>query len=1029
MGTLVLATRNSTSAPSALGKQTSTTLRVLASYLRGRTPAGTWRVALAEFDADATVEEMLEGILGHDPDVVGLSVYGWNHGAMFALADRIAERSPRTAILAGGPQMSLDEEDLARLRREHPGVGTIIQGEGERALASFLALPAAERSARGRVLAGEPLAVLDDIGGPLFAAFPPPPGAARVVFETMRGCRFRCAYCCWPRASRKLRFASAAAIEAELRWAVENRLAAVGLVSSSINLDDGHLRDVVAAASAADPERTLMHSVEADYQLFTREQVRELARLRVKVGVGVQSTGEAANRLMHRRLDRNALVRAIELLREAGIPAEVEFIIGLPGDSLDDIRRTFDFACSLGPWPWIVATVLKVLPGTEFYRRRKELGIVHDAAHGCEIVSSPWLSEEDLGRACEDFRSRRTANAKLFLWDRDGTFRTTDAGVAPHPPEVARAHAPRTVPRTVAARLARLAGRLLRAFPGLRPDSSETRWWDDDPILVHRLLLPGGETLTLGFVAERARTDGFLPLPGGKVIHVTSDSEPSSPAVQTALATLRRWAERLPPSPPQARRGSSPADRRTPAVAPRARIRPRPHASRDVLLVYAPSSYPPLDYGYALGALGAVLHEAGHRVDVFDGYFGSFAELEARVRARPYDVVGISGIVTTFAYQRQAARAVRRAGSGTVIVSGGGLATAAPVELLELIPELDACFIDEAERSLPAFLERLHDDRAKVRGIAWRDGRRIRTTGPPEYVDDLDSLPLPRLGALEIARYFVTPGGAKRGRKSRQRKGQVLTARGCINRCDFCHNSFLEKSLRRRSTDNVLAELDELVRIYDVNNVQFLDETFVTDPAATEDLLRTMRARHPGLTWGAACRADLLPAELLPLLAASGCRGLCFGFDSFSDATLRRMGKKTTAEDNVRAFQDCVKADVLPIANLIIGYDNETEEDIAADLDAIRRLEAWGRSLRNSRQRRLCAVAVRGFHPVFFATPYPGTALFRRNRSALPSVEELLLRYSGKDMDLLQVNVSRMASEVLEARHRAIEDYLSTVEG
>ncbi|MDD5707625.1 MAG: radical SAM protein [Kiritimatiellae bacterium] len=561
MGRIVLCTQSAVVPHKDIRAGTTLATRVLASYLLGHLPVDSWQVSVVDFLSDESINTMAESVLAHDPDVVGLSCYVWNYNTLYALADRIVELAPGVVVVLGGPQMSYDDEDLARLRADHPGMGLIIQGEGERALATYLQMPRAGRPPAGHAMRGPNIERLEEIGGPLFANFPPGPEVNSITCETMRGCPFRCAFCNWNGYSHKLRRASPAMIEAELRWAVERSFVEVGLLNAAINIDKRHLHDIVAATAAADPGRTIKYYVEGDYHLFTPDQVKELARMRVAtVGLGVQSAGRLANRLSRRKLDREALRRTVKLLIDAGLHPSLEFMAGLPGDSLDDIRRTFDFAFSLRAE--VVLNVLRILPGSEFYTRRKELGLIYDEAHGHQLISNPWLSESDLVSAIDDFRSRSNGETRSYLWEIDGTMSRfglkiiSEAAPAPAGHEVMAASLTQQTEHLLcvlcarcsdlesAAPLQAQAERMLRRFPGLRLESSEVLRWNHDVVVVCRLLLPNSERIVLCFTGDGARGNGVFRLPGCKVLLMLDGRDAPSQTVQLALQTLGRWAQK-----------------------------------------------------------------------------------------------------------------------------------------------------------------------------------------------------------------------------------------------------------------------------------------------------------------------------------------------------------------------------------------------------------------------------------------------------------------------------------------------------
>jgi radical SAM superfamily enzyme YgiQ (UPF0313 family) len=505
--------------------------RTLATWLAPRLPDA--RVSVVDFPVGTTPEEMLARLEAQAPDVVGLSCYLWNHAAHFALVDLLHRRRPETAVVMGGPQLAYDDEDLARVRARHPGIALLVQGEGERALLDYLRTPRAARPAAGAgaVVRGEPRDDLERDGdGPaLLDAHPPDAEISALEIETQRGCLFRCAFCYVPRMGPRVRSRSRAWIERELRWAMEHRVPSVGYANAGLNLDADHLRTVVELARAADPGGTLLHIAEVDHRRLEPPQIDLLAQLRMRVGMGLQSVGETSNRLMNRRFEAGPFRAAVAALKGVGLTVMVEMIVGLPGDTLDDVRATMDFALALDCR--VAAFVLRVLPGTEFYHRRHEYGLVYDEADGHQLVSSRWLTRDDLARAAAELRARAAAAAAagregdVRFWDRDAVDLTRAARAAATA-DALRAH--------VAAFFAQL--------PGLRLEETKVEAWGAAEVQVCRVRLRTGEVFRLGFARPEAALEALAETPAYKLVFVAAPGEAPAPAVQRTLEALRHWA-------------------------------------------------------------------------------------------------------------------------------------------------------------------------------------------------------------------------------------------------------------------------------------------------------------------------------------------------------------------------------------------------------------------------------------------------------------------------------------------------------
>jgi hypothetical protein len=106
-----------------------------------------------------------------------------------------------------------------------------------------------------------------------------------------------------------------------------------------------------------------------------------------------------ALRHIRRPFDPAKFTRGIRLLRDSGVTVMTDVMLGLPGDSLADVRRTVDFVVenelydSLGVYP------LAVLPGTRLRAEAAELGLNYDAAPPYLLNSSPLMGPAEIQAA------------------------------------------------------------------------------------------------------------------------------------------------------------------------------------------------------------------------------------------------------------------------------------------------------------------------------------------------------------------------------------------------------------------------------------------------------------------------------------------------------------------------------------------------------------------------------------------------------------------------------------------------------
>ncbi|HHT9158286.1 MAG TPA: B12-binding domain-containing radical SAM protein [Candidatus Brocadiaceae bacterium] len=274
-----------------------------------------------------------------------------------------------------------------------------------------------------------------------------------------------------------------------------------------------------------------------------------------------------------------------------------------------------------------------------------------------------------------------------------------------------------------------------------------------------------------------------------------------------------------------------------------------------------------------------------------------------------------------------------------ITVVGGAIITADPKLVLENM-KIDYGVIGEGEITMAELAAALTSDGeiAKVRGLIFHDNDNgLTVTAPREAISDLDSLPFPHDEGLEYSKWLSIKrvelsgvGALFHDIDEKVRLHEIITARSCPYNCTFCYHPLGQK-YRQRSLDNVFQEIDYLVRKYNTNVLNILDELFSFDEKRVYEF--ASRIKKYNIRWMAQWRADNVNEKMLKILKDSGILTLGIGVESMSDKVLKSMRKHTTKADVDKAFKLAGDAGVNAGGNLIFGDPEETEETIKESLD------------------------------------------------------------------------------------------------
>ncbi|MVF11901.1 B12-binding domain-containing radical SAM protein [Ketobacter sp. MCCC 1A13808] len=166
----------------------------------------------------------------------------------------------------------------------------------------------------------------------------------------------------------------------------------------------------------------------------------------------------------------------------------------------------------------------------------------------------------------------------------------------------------------------------------------------------------------------------------------------------------------------------------------------------------------------------------------------------------------------------------------------------------------------------------------------------------------------------------------------------IVTGRGCSwGACSFCSDvtSTAGRTYRSRSPENVIAEIKHQYERYNVTNFVFVDLKLNSNLSVWRAIINNMQTVAPGAKWIASVHVGMeeengLSAEDLIAAAKSGCVRLTTGLESGSQRIIDWMKKGTQLDLIGQFLKNARAAGISNRCTMIIGYPNETHEDIDA---------------------------------------------------------------------------------------------------
>jgi len=422
----------------------------------------------------------------------------------------------------------------------------------------------------------------------------------------------------------------------------------------------------------------------------------------------------------------------------------------------------------------------------------------------------------------------------------------------------------------------------------------------------------------------------------------------------------------------------------------------------------------PFGFAYLAGHLKA----NGYDVEVLfmpesPAFYADFAQ---RIIKKDPLLVGIGSIYPDLYFTRDFIPHLDAAKRSFPVVIGGQMVTPIPEFALD-ITGADVAVIGEGERILVDILDAVlgRKEMSQVQGIVFKKNGAFVHTGPGECFEDIDRLPnipyelFPTENWLRIGKFYTSYADSFLAPMYfySDKIVPVHGGRGCPYRCNFCYHS---SKARYRSIDVMIKEAFELLVRFDANMIEFNDDLVIATAKRADqladgiiDLAKKLSRR---IEYSISCRFNILERmddELLLKLKRSGCRIMGIGLESGSQKILDVMNKKITVKQIVDGITRLKKAGIIPIAAIMIGQIDETEEDV---LESLALLE----NLIKINPYFVCQFTI--------TTPYPGSELYEVcfERGLIKSHEDFFNIYNPSiDLGKVNVGLSKMSNDVVEA--------------
>ncbi len=363
-----------------------------------------WNINTREFSINEQLDNIAAVIYEEKPDIIGFSCYIWNITQVLALTKHLRLVLPRTFIVVGGPEVSYDAESLLS---RNPHVNAVITGEGEYSLPSLvntLSSGSLPWEVSGLVWPRtttlpelnklpNPYAEEEDLEGRL------------AYVETTRGCPYNCKFCI-SSTFRGVRFLEPSRFRLILRNLFQYGAGTIKFVDRTFNANKKHafkiltiFKEETERFSVYESAKNLRAHCEMAGELLDDEWLQFLKAYPdglIQLEIGVQSTHQPTLEAINRPQSFASWKEKARFLQHTcNIPVHLDLIAGLPHEGWSEFSRSFDEVYEVRP-DNLQLGFLKVLKGSEIWKKSKELGLVYSLDPPYTVLKTDVLSHDEI---------------------------------------------------------------------------------------------------------------------------------------------------------------------------------------------------------------------------------------------------------------------------------------------------------------------------------------------------------------------------------------------------------------------------------------------------------------------------------------------------------------------------------------------------------------------------------------------------------------------------------------------------------
>lgn len=334
------------------------------------------------------IETAAERVCALNPDVVGISVLTDFWYPAVATLEAIKRRRPECFTVVGGPHALV----FPALTLAHSSVDAVVAGDGETPMLRLLeclssgvlrnnipGLHFKQFGVHAHIIHQE--TELDSLTPPDRTLLPLEPyysilgkDSLATTMITSRGCPNNCVFC-------KIGSQRPVRHSAEYVLAEFDTIHRLGISEVEIYDDTftwSHDRVIEICKGLIDRNYDIRWAIRDRVNNVKEDTLRWMKRAGcTRIHYGIESGSDEVLQRVKKRITVEQAFRAVTLAHDIGFETLAFFMFGLPGESVEDIRKTIDLSLRI-PADYCQYSIAVAYPGTSMYTDAIEQGLIHD---------------------------------------------------------------------------------------------------------------------------------------------------------------------------------------------------------------------------------------------------------------------------------------------------------------------------------------------------------------------------------------------------------------------------------------------------------------------------------------------------------------------------------------------------------------------------------------------------------------------------------------------------------------------------